>query len=476
MSNMAQAHVAAQGLVYKASPTMELFHWSPDFVRQLIGPIGSGKSVACVAELVRLASQQAPFPDGTARTRALVVRNTYPELRDTTLKTFEDWVPSGWREWRATDKTYVVHIPGLGHPCECEVMFRSLDKPDDIKKLLSLELTFAWLNENREIPKAVFDMVQGRIGRYPSKRDGGPTRFCLICDTNPPDDDHYLYRIFEELKPEGFAKFHQPSGTSPAAENIDNLPVGYYERLMLGKTEEWVKIYIHGQYGYVQDGKPIYPEFQHSVHVSPEFLVPSPDLDVVVGIDFGLTPAATFWQQTPAGQWRAYDELVTDDMGAARFAELLGKKIRRDYRTNTVRFWGDPAGEQRAQTDERTPFDILAAAGIDALPAPTNDYMLRREAVARHLVRLGMDGRPGMLISPRCKTLVKGMSGRYQYKRLKVSGDERYRDSPDKDKYSHVCESAQYAMVGEGEDMAVVGTSAEEWGAMDNYDWDEGVI
>ena len=42
---------------YTASPTMVRFHNSDAFVRSLFGPIGSGKSVACVIEMLRISFQ-----------------------------------------------------------------------------------------------------------------------------------------------------------------------------------------------------------------------------------------------------------------------------------------------------------------------------------------------------------------------------------------------------------------------------------
>ena len=62
-----------------------------------------------------------------------------------------------------------------------------------------------------------------------------------------------------------------------------------------------------------------------------------------------------------------------------------------------------------------------------------------------------IDGQPGLIIHPQCQMLRKGMGGGYAYRRVQVSGEERYRDVPDKNMYSHVCEAAQYMMLGGGE-------------------------
>ena len=72
---------------YASMPSLKAFHGSDAFVRGVLGPIGSGKSVACVMEIMRRAQQQRPGADGIKRSRWAVIRNTYGELRDTTLKT-----------------------------------------------------------------------------------------------------------------------------------------------------------------------------------------------------------------------------------------------------------------------------------------------------------------------------------------------------------------------------------------------------
>ncbi len=435
---------------YEASRTCSDFHRADDFVRGLMGPIGSGKSVACCWEIWRRLNEQRPAEDGKRRSRWVVVRNTYRELQDTTRKTWEDWF-GGIGHWVAGEMAYRYDAGDV----EAEILFRALDRPDDVKKLLSLELTGAWVNEAREVPRSVIDMLMGRIGRYPSQRHGGPSWYGLIMDTNPPDSDHWWYRLFEEDRPEGWRLFRQPSALDPGAENIEHLPPGYYSRMLAGKTDEWIKVYVHNTYGMVTDGKPVFPEYRDAQHCTPNALTPTADA-LHVGIDFGLTPAAVVLQQV-GGQWRALAEVVTEDMGAVRFGELLRGVLNRDFRgLKVATITGDPAGEGRSQVDERTPFDVLRAAGIDAVPAHTNDFTLRREAVARHLQRLTMTGEPGLVISPTCRTLRKGLGGGYSYKRLQVGGDERYRDYPDKGRYSHVCDALMYAMIGAGEDMALI--------------------
>jgi hypothetical protein len=229
---------------YDAPPTVSRFLDSDAFVRCVVGPVGSGKSSGCVMEIVRRAMEQQPGPDGIRRTRFAVIRNTYGQLRDTTRKTFEQWVPDALGKWHEQSFTFEMRFGDV----HCEVLFRALDRPEDVKKLLSLELTGAYINEAREVPKSVLDVLQTRVGRFPSKIQGGATWFGVWMDTNPWHTGHWGYRLFSESKPDGFALFEQPGGREPHAENVENLPAGYYDRLCQGKDSEWVEEYVDSQY------------------------------------------------------------------------------------------------------------------------------------------------------------------------------------------------------------------------------------
>jgi hypothetical protein len=431
---------------------------SDAFVCGIRGPVGSGKSVVSVMKLMKIAAKQPRSPiDNRRHARFAVIRNTYPELKTTTIKTFHAWIEpevGRWQDegpptqWIITDEF------------EIEVLFVALDRPKDVRKLLSLELTAAWINEAREVPKAVLDGLTARVGRFPDARHGGCIAPQIIMDTNSPDTDHWWFKLAEENTPEGWEFFSQPSGLSPHAENVEGLAsmpgghVGYYTRASQGKDPNWVKVYVHGQYGFVLDGKPVYPEYDDAIHYD-ERVVFNPRLPVYVGIDFGLTPAALFANRTPMGQYRAFDELVSEDMGARRFGELLRQRLVEYGIEDPEAITGDPAGDIRAQTDETTPFEMLAAVGVKAKPAPTNDFVLRREAVVLCLTRI-IDGKPGFVIGPKCIRFRKAMGGAYCYKRIQVVGDERFHDKPDKGAYSHVAEAGQYLVLGGGEGKTLV--------------------
>jgi len=411
-------------------------------------------------EIMRRAQQMPKSKSNGKRvSRWVAIRNSYRELMDSTIKTWLQWFPEEhFGVFKKTEMTHFIRF----HDVELDVLFRALDTADDVGKVLSVEYTGAWLNEAREIPRAVLDAIAGRLGRFPRQGDTEKQYWSgIIMDTNPPDTDHWWYRLSEEPQrfidnqspvPEDvqieqfhqtYQFFKQPSGLDPNAENLQNLHPEYYKRLAIGKSPEWCKVYIHGQYGFVTDGRPVFPEYVDQVHCN-DRITPVRGIPMVVSLDFGLTPAAVFVQLSPRGQVLVLDELVSDSMGIERFADILRNHIAEKYAGFSFKYYGDPAGNQRAQTDEKTCFQILAAKGMDIEPGK-QDLQIRLESVRKPLNSM-VDGRPGFQLHPRCRMLHKGFLGMYCYKRMRIAGSERFHDAPDKNASSHPMDALGYAL------------------------------
>ena len=129
-----------------ASPTVYSYVMSNSFVAGITGPLGSGKSVGSAIKILRHAAEMPPSDNGYRRVRVAVIRNTYPELRTTTIKTWEDTFigyrvpplvygapirhhiklhPSKGFKWVDKGKGHFLGSPGL----DLEVWFLALDKP-----------------------------------------------------------------------------------------------------------------------------------------------------------------------------------------------------------------------------------------------------------------------------------------------------------------------------------------------------------
>jgi len=452
------------------------FMKSDVFFRGLRGPVGSGKSVCCCVEIFRRALQQQKAEDGVRHSRWAIIRNTNPQLKTTTIKTWLDWFPEeDWGKF-LWSVPYTHHIKRAD--IDLEVIFLALDRPEDVKKLLSLELTGIWINEAREIPKSIIDACTMRVGRFPSMKDGGCTWTGVIADTNAPEEDHWWPIMSGEVpipdhipkeearmlvKPDNWEFYTQPAGMTEekdqdgnvtdyipneSAENTNNMRKDYYPNIVRGKTKSWIDVYVMNKLGTIKDGKPVYPMFVSDTHIAKEEIPVASGVPVYIGVDFGLTPAAVIGQKV-RGRWLILQEIVAFDMGIVRFSEVLRQEIASRYGDCEINIIGDPAGDFRAQTDESTPFQILRGCGLNARPAQSNDVSLRLESVNAPLNRM-IEGASGFLVDPRCRTLIKGFEGGYQYKRMQVSG-ERFDDKPEKNHFSHIHDALQYLMMGAGE-------------------------
>src|SRR3954470_16757293 len=77
----------------------------------IVGPVGSGKTTGIFFKLCHMASLQAPGPDGIRRTRAVIVRNTMPQLKDTTLSSWNYWFKPGQAgDWAETEKKFTLRF------------------------------------------------------------------------------------------------------------------------------------------------------------------------------------------------------------------------------------------------------------------------------------------------------------------------------------------------------------------------------
>lgn len=467
-------------ITYKASPTLSRFHKSRAFVKGIMGPFGSGKSVGCCFEIFIKAQQQAAGKDGIRRSRWIIARNTLPQLETTTIKTWLDWFPEHLfgRMHRKPPYRHVLKFKDV----ECEVIFLALDKPDDQKKLLSFEVTGIFFNEAREIPYEIIQAATGRVGRYPAKKDkpddipddAWPTWSGIIMDTNPPDDEHWWYRCDaeEDWARDEFGEridpsevdpryrwefFQQPSGMAKDAENLANLPNGrgYYMQMLGGKSKEWVDVYVHGQYGFVKHGLPVYGKsWDGDRHTAARINI-NPVGKIYIGVDAsGRHPAAVFLQRTMRGQIQAVHELAIQDeegMGAVSFARLLSSEIKREFPDNDITgVWGDPAGDWKSQNDENTYFDILRAEGINIKASPGLRIPDRTETV-KAVLESNVDKDPKFLVSKNCKIMVRGFNGGYRFRKLNVSGENKYDPKPEKNRFSDVQDALQYVLCGMGE-------------------------
>lgn len=206
------------------------------------------------------------------------------------------------------------------------------------------------------------------------------------------------------------------------------------------------------------EGFPVFPEFSklHVLHDAPH---PQPGLPMLIGIDFGLTPAAIIGQMQE-DQLVIFEEIVEVNMGATRFYEKVANHIRMyypafsDLRNNWLCFV-DPAGLQRNQNDESTCVQALSGPdgrGFVPRPGPVA-WEARRKAVVNFLQKLTTKGPAFQIYGRGCPTLLKGFEGGYRFSE-KAADIEPLRLRPVKDAFSHPHDALQYLCHGINEATA----------------------
>ncbi|SRR5579872_5748674 len=464
-------HSTDKQLIYVPNASGSIFHADDTFVKLIMGPYGSGKSTICINEIVRRACAMPRWNKGRRRSKWLIIRNTSGELQSTTLQTWLAWFGElgDIRKRQKPLMTY-EHVFNDGHGLvELELVFIALDDDDDIRKLKSIEATAAYINELSEVPQSVLHHLIGRVNhRYPSNT------FCpepywsgIICDTNPPDEDHWIYKDFESAATPNYRVFHQPSGVllnedgsfqrdkwgsciaNPDCDNAEHLAADYYVKLAEKRSDGFIKVYCAGKYGIVETGKRVYPEYNADIH-SVARLDAVQGLAIWLGWDFGLTPACIVIQVTPRGQVRVLKEYLAEDMGIRTFAKnVVIPALPIDFVYNKVGgSEADPAGAAGDDImEELSCIGELNALGIATNAASTNDPDVRISSV-RYFLNSMVDGQPSILISREgCPVLHKGFVNGYHFKRMSISGDERFQDKPNKNRFSHIHDALQYILM-----------------------------
>lgn len=445
------------------------------------GPIGSGTSSCSCQRIYRHAVEQNPSPvDGKRRSRWGIVRNTYGELRNTTMKTWLDWFPEELYG-RVTWSRPMLHEVRVGD-VELDVHFFALDDEADLAKMRSLEMTGWWFNELEYIPKSILDEAESRTGRYPAMKDGGAKWDGVIADMNAPNEEHWVPRMMGEapypddvpeedrpVKPRSWEYFVQPAAvlelkgpdgktvtgytTNPKAENLKWLKKGYYEEKLAGKSKRWVDSRLRNVITFVTDGEPVWPMFNVETHVAPRQLEYVPGHRVIVGLDFGRRPTAVCMQAI-GNRVFVQKEFRMYGVSAATYVQPFKSWLERNYPGAQVEFWGDPKGQDKGQNVDTSAYDIFRAHGMVVRPAPVkNNNLETRLSVVEDVLNEASGGEMRFQLCPAgCSTLKMAMMGKYVIKKTK-EGDA----DPFKDKYSDVADAMGYALLGLGEGRRMIG-------------------
>ena len=421
---------------YTPTPTIkEFIKWylpNKLFYEYIVGPVGSSKTTGLFFKLVYMAQLQQPDINGIRRSKAVIVRNTLPQLKDTTIASWNRWFQEGVAgNWKLTENKFILKFNDV----ECEVLFRPLDSPEDVARVLSLEVTFAIIDEFVNIPRDIIEALSGRLGRYPTNC----TNFGMWAASNPDTEDNWWYDYLYKSLPGNARYFVQPSGLSPDAENLSNLPQGYYINICEGKSDAWIKQFVDAEWGFSAVGTPVVSTFHADMHISKSKLIYNPQLPLIIGTDPGLGGSALiFGQEDLHGRLLVLGELIQQGYGAKRLIqERLKPYIRQNFseiKQDQITIAPDPAAANRAQTDERAVIDDFKK--FFRVSIETNNRTAKRlDAIEHYTTRLTDIG-PALLIdAEKCPILTRALKGGWRYIFDPKKGMTK--PEPEKNQYSH---------------------------------------
>lgn len=403
-------------LTYEPNDRQKEFRTSKAKYRCYLGGWGGGKTYAGCQEALR---HLLAFPGNFG----LIGRKDFCDLRDTTIQTFiEDVCPPELVEKynKAEHHLYLKN--------KSEVIFRELKDGSGIG---SLNLGFFYIDEGEEVTEEIFDRLRGRL------RLSKAGKQCGWITSNPPNIDHWLYRRFVEEPTQDFEIIY-----ASTYENKDHLPEDYIRDLE-NMPESLKRKYLFGQFGFSPFGQPVFPNYSRELHRRK--LAWSQSKPILVGWDFGYHhPAVVFTQIDSKDRWIVLREFKGKEMTIDEFGDKVLTRMHNWFPNAEFRHFGDPAGHQRTDKDEKTSIETLKDKGISVL---TRKSSIREglEIITRKVSTL-IEGMPGFMIDESCRLLDEGFMGGYHYpdKKDKKPFDE----NPEKDGlYDHLVDCLRYVAV-----------------------------
>lgn len=456
----------------------------------IMGPAGSGKTVCCVMKGPLLATTYLPVcKDGVIRVKAAYIRDTYRDFARTFLSSWYNTFPVN-HPWT------VKHEGGQDRPVKHHLKWKTRRGNDEVivdfqmetgaigdqnieQFIKGYEITLGAMNECDMMDERVPGLLFQRTGRYPPvamiasselervSNDGvasfkkmglsveaGEIILPRIAwgDCNPPDIDNWVPRFCVKDKVPGYNFYWQPGGLTTQAENRIGKPRSSYELEAATQPDHITRRMVHSQFGYAQDGKPVYPEFDLKRHKAESPLEPLAGVPLGIGLDAGGSPAGVIVQFPPNGQMRILAEICAEPgTGPSRFGLMLVELLLSRFKGFAIsEVWGDPSAFYGADTQNgELSFmqTVSQALGKIILPTESNEPTLRQEAVRWYLGAAIEPGVERMIICPTCEVLVGGFAAHYKLTKQASAGATDVL-AVKKNKYSHPHDALQYIGLG----------------------------
>jgi len=397
---------------FRPLKTQYMTWYSPTPFNAYIGGFGSGKSrLGCYRALDSLVR----YPGNIG----VIARKNLSDLKTSTYKTFIAICPKWMIAEENRSESWIMLWNGS------IVYFRGCNDPEKFK---SMELGFFYVDEASELDTSeAFDILAGRL----RLKTVPPDAYWGLLGSNPGDEDHWIYPMFRDVETKsGECSYFN----APTYENRDNLPDGYIERLEEHYTQDWIDVFLKGQPGLILNGKPVYKEFKAEKHV--KTVTPLDGSPILRGWDFGYHHPCVVFAQEVNGKLMILHEICGKDELIDDFGKMVLVESEQLYPGFDFVDYGDPAGRQMNDKNDRTSVQILSTMGVyvrtNVDRSIKNGILLLRILLKNNLY----------VVDKQCKTVIDGLRGGYKYPdKIQPDGNK----NPEKDnRYDHPQDCIRY--------------------------------
>ena len=380
-------------------PTQERFHKNTSKHRMLAGGWGTGKTTAICLEL----SKDIAIPNNYI----LLGRKDLQEFKSTTLKEFLDIYESAILNHNKQDR--IIKFPN-----GTEIYYTNLDDSREaIKKIQSLNLGAAVIDQCEEISDAMFITIQGRLRRQSARR-------CFYGAMNPNGHDWIWDRFINERQDD-----HEIF-IATTLENIF-LPQDYIDSL-LKMPEKVQRRYVFCSFD--DFSGLVFNEFSESNII--DYYDPSEEDSHLLVLDYGFrNPTAIAFAATN------YDGITTiyqEYYEAEKLISYISDEIKKNKFWKKAHKLADPS-IHKTERDGHNVADEFNAHGVYFNNAD-NDVLQGINRV-NELFKAGK-----LRITRSCVNGIKEY-GAYRWKELKPGENRNEFEEPVK-RNDHFCDATRY--------------------------------